>query len=218
MSRSVVVLGREPLPGRVKTRLAAGVGPDAAALIYRELLEHALEVATSVDADVTLALAEPPLRGFRPPLDVAVEIQAAGDLGHRMAAAVARRFEEGYDRVVLIGSDCPACAPGHLEEAFAVLEKTPVALGPASDGGYWLIGLREPAPEVFDGIVWSTPEVLEQTRERLRDLELEWRELETLADLDTGEDLERLLDDAIPLPLVRRLRAVVEAIGTGDES
>ena len=211
----VVVFGREPLPGAVKTRLAAGVGEEVAALVYRELLGHTLGVARSVGADVVLALAEPPRCGFRPPLEVAVEVQATGDLGRRMACAFERRFSEGYRRVVLIGSDCPRLGTVHLEGALAMLDEAPVALGPAADGGYWLIGLREPVAELFEGIAWSTPGVLAQTRERLHALNLDWRELETLSDLDTGGDLERLLGGSTSSEMVWRLRAVVDSVDTG---
>lgn len=208
----IVVFGREPLPGRVKTRLGATVGDEAAALVYRELLAHTLDVATSVDADVMLAVAEPPAHAFRPPLDVAVEVQLAGDLGRRLAATFALRFSEGYRRVVVIGSDCPKLTPRHLEAALGGLSEHRVVLGPATDGGYWLVGLQPPAPDLFSGIPWSTPEVLEATRARLRGLSADWLELEELDDLDSGSDLRRLLRASTPDELGRRLRNAIDSL------
>lgn len=209
----VVVFGREPLPGSVKTRLAASVGEEAAAAIYRELLAHTLAVATAIDADAVLAIAEPPARDFRPPGDVAVEIQAAGDLGHRLTAAFERRFAEGYRRVVVIGSDCAALEPRHLEAALEGLAEHSVVLGPANDGGYWLIGLCAPAPELFADLPWSTADVLELTRGRLRELELSWLELDELHDLDTEADLRRELGGSTEV--ARRLRSALDRIEEG---
>ena len=210
-----MVFGREPIPGAVKTRLAAGVGEEAAALVYLELLRHTLEVAASVDADVLLALAEPPARGFRPLLEVAVEIQAAGDLGCRLADAFGRRFSEGYERVVVIGSDCPGLRPRHLDAALAGLAERPAALGPTADGGYWSIGLCRPAPGLFERMPWSTAHVLEDTRRRLRALGIDWLELETLRDLDTAADLEWALEAASSEDLGRRLRHALESVHAG---
>lgn len=210
----VVVFGREPVPGRVKSRLAADVGQDVAAAVYRELLGHTLRVAASIDADLMLALAAPPARGWRPERAVAVEVQIAGDLGARLANAFTRRFAEGYRRVVVVGSDCPELAPHHLEGALAGLARHPVVLGPACDGGYWLVGVRAPALDVFTDIPWSTPGVLDATRARLRALGVSWLELECLHDVDTGTDLRRVLDgETLGGELRSRLQATARSIG-----
>ena len=208
----VVVFGREPVPGRVKSRLAAAVGEEVAAAVYRELLGHTLRVAASIDADVVLALAAPPAQGWRPERAVAVEVQVAGDLGLRLADAFDRRFAEGYRRVVVAGSDCPGLAPHHLEGALDGLTRHPVVLGPACDGGYWLVGVRAPALDVFTDIPWSTPGVLNATRARLRALGVGWLELEPLHDLDTEADLRRALEgESLGGELRARLQASVGA-------
>jgi uncharacterized protein len=210
----VVVFGREPVPGRVKSRLAAGVGGELAAAVYGELLGHTLRVAGSIDADVVLALAEPPARGWRPERAVAVEVQVAGDLGRRLADALARRFAEGYRRVVVVGSDCPELAPHHLRAALDGLAMHPVVLGPAWDGGYWLVGARAPGMDLFRDIPWSTPGVLDATRARLRALGVGWLELERLHDLDTDADLRRALDgETLGGELRSRLQATARSIG-----
>jgi rSAM/selenodomain-associated transferase 1 len=212
----VVVFGREPIPGRVKTRLAATVGDEAAAIVYRELLAHTLDVASSVDADVVLAVAEPPEHAFLPPLDVAVEIQVVGDLGRRLATTFERRFAESYGRVVVIGSDCPALEPRHLEAALKGLSEHAAVLGPATDGGYWLVGLQPPALDLFTNIPWSTSEVLEATRARLRAVGADWLELEELADLDSDSDLTRALDGQHALG--SRLRDAIHGLGDMEGS
>jgi rSAM/selenodomain-associated transferase 1 len=211
----VVVFGREPIPGRVKTRLAGGVGEEAASLIYGELLAHTLVVARSVEAAVMLALAEPPARSFRAPVDVAVEVQVSGDLGRRLAATFERRFCDGYRRVVVIGSDCPELAPRHLDAALAGLAAHPVVLGPAADGGYWLVGAQPPlALDIFRDVPWSTGRVLETTRARLRRLGLHWLELEELADLDSAADLRQALAAPKASAIAPGLRNRLEAIAT----
>jgi uncharacterized protein len=115
--------------------------------------------------------------------------QADGDLGRRMERAFATCFDEGFARVVVIGSDLPDLSADLLTEALALLDSHPVVLGPARDGGYWLLGLREPAPYLFEDVPWSTPEVLSVTLARLRERGLEPALLPTLADLDEAADL-----------------------------
>lgn len=203
----VVVFGREPVPGRVKTRLAAGLGPERAAAVYAVLLDATLAVARRAAERVVLALAEPPSPGWVPAEPVELEVQVPGDLGRRMAAAFARRFAEGETRVVLVGSDCPALSAAHLRSAHAALDDVPVALGPAADGGYWLVAQRAPGVAgMFEGVPWSSPGTLAATRRRLGELDVAWRELPELSDLDTAEDLEAVLADlAVPAALRRRL-------------
>jgi len=212
VSGVVVVFGREPVPGRVKSRLAAGVGEEVAALVYRELLGHTLRVVSSAAADVVLALAEPPARGWRPERAVAVEVQVAGGLGRRLADTFSRRFAEGYRRVVVVGSDCPELAPRHLRAAFDGLAMHPVVLGPAWDGGYWLVGARAPGMDLFSDIPWSTGQVMEATRARLRAMGVGWLELERLHDLDTDADLRRVLaEENLGGKLHSRLREAAAA-------
>jgi rSAM/selenodomain-associated transferase 1 len=218
MRREIVVFGRVPVAGRVKTRLAAGIGAAAAAEVYRLLLDHALTEACAAAPAVVLALAEAALAGadWRPPPGVAVEIQADGDLGARMRAAFDRRFAAGADAVVLVGSDLPGLSSGGLAAAFSELERAPVVLGPSVDGGYWLVGQRPPGADLFSGIRWSTPTVLESTRRRLHDLGIAHAELPRLRDLDTVEDLRALAADPV-VPGELRVR-LDEHVSGNDEA
>jgi glycosyltransferase A (GT-A) superfamily protein (DUF2064 family) len=112
----------------------------------------------------------------------------------------------------VVGSDCPELAPHHLEGALAGLARHQAVLGPACDGGYWLVGMRAPARDLFTGIPWSTPGVLDATRARLRALGVGWLELERLYDLDTEADLRRALaQENLGEKLYSRLREAAAA-------
>jgi rSAM/selenodomain-associated transferase 1 len=128
---------------------------------------------------------------------VALHEQVQGDLGLRMAQALDGAGRSGRP-LVLIGADCPALSAGDLEQALAMLEQgTEVVLGPAEDGGYYLIGMRVSYPFVFDNIPWGTSAVLERTIERLNGLGIKWRCLATHRDLDTEEDYHAWLDSGM---------------------
>jgi len=202
----VVVFGREPAAGRVKTRLAAGIGGLAAARVYAVTLEHTLAVTLDSGARVVLSLAGPPSGAWAREIDVPIELQTHGDLGDRMADAFRRRFAEGETRVMIVGSDCPWMTAEHLRSAASALEEMDVVLGPAVDGGYWLVGQRPPGVDLFTDIPWSSHNTLDQTRRRLAEADASWIETERLRDIDTREDLIAALDDPrLPEGLCRRL-------------
>jgi len=211
MKTCVVVFGREPVPGEVKSRLAAGIGADAAARVYGAILEHTLEDARIGGARVVLSLADVPSGSWAGNMNVATEIQRGSNLGDRMEDAFARRFAEGEARVVIVGSDCPWLRATHIAKASAKLGGADVVLGPATDGGYWLVAQRPPGLAMFTRIPWSSPETLEQTRKRIRALGGTWLELEELVDIDTVDDLEFVLTDPrTPETLRRRLLSALE--------
>jgi len=191
----LVVFGREPIPGEVKSRLATGIGPEAAARVYATVLEHTLETAQNSGARVVLSLAEEPSGSWARNLVVPVEVQRGGDLGDRMDDAFARRFSQGEQRVVIVGSDCPWFRATHIAKASAELGGVDSVLGPATDGGYWLVAQRPPGLAMFARIPWSSPETLARTRKRISALGGTWSELEELVDIDTVEDLELVVAD-----------------------
>ena len=117
--------------------------------------------------------------------------QAAGDLGERLIAATVEAIGAGAEAVVLIGGDCPYLGQEHFEEAARILATGQVALGPARDGGYYLIALRRPEPALFTGIAWSSPHVLEQTRARCAAVGLRVGELAELEDVDDEASWQR---------------------------
>ena len=192
----VAVLAKAPIPGLAKTRLIPALGAQGAARLQRRLVWQA--VRTALDAGlgtVTLWCAPDALhRCFRTlhrALGVTCLVQASGDLGERMHTAF--RLHCATGPLLLIGTDCPPLMPHHLREAAqALLSGCDAVFFPAEDGGYALVGLREPQHALFRDMRWSTPSVMEETRLRASAAGLAWRELETLWDLDVPEDLARL--------------------------
>ena len=186
---------RAPEPGAVKTRLAAAIGPAAALAVYRRLAEHTLREAAALAAEGV------EVRVHHAPADAGEAVrawlgagprylpQAEGDLGMRMRAAFARAFADGARQVVIVGSDLPAVSAELLLRAFELLDARPAVVGPARDGGYYLLGLTRLVDGIFDGIAWSTPEVLAATLARFRAAGVEPAMLETLSDVDEVEDL-----------------------------
>lgn len=192
-SRAVLLFVRAPEAGRVKTRLAAEIGAEAALRVYRRLAEHAVAEARALAPGADLRVHYTPAEGrgaVRGWLGAGTYLpQADGELGMRMRAAFEAAFEAGYRRVVIIGSDLPDLSADMLRHAFDVLEESPAVLGPARDGGYYLLGLREMIPGLFDGVPWSTSAVFGATVDRLRAAGCEPALLERLADVDEAADL-----------------------------
>lgn len=191
--RALIVFVKHPQPGAVKTRLAAAIGPDAAAELYRTLVEHVLEATAPaageyerfVFFDPEGALSQ--MRAWLP--GTRLLAQCSGDLGARISDAFARAFGRGAERVALVGTDIPDVSRETVREALAALDAADVVIGPARDGGYYLVALRAPRPELFADIPWSTPTVVEETRARAAAEGLTARELSPLPDMDTLDDL-----------------------------
>jgi rSAM/selenodomain-associated transferase 1 len=212
--RCVVVYGREPIAGRAKTRLAASIGDEAAADLYRVLLARSIHEAVSAGFHVVLALSGKPAVAWQPPSGVALEIQRGVDLGERLRNTFDRRFSEGWSRVIVVGSDCPAMTASHIRSAATALERSDVVVGPAEDGGYWLIGQRTPGTDLFTDVPWSSRRTMEATRRRLLEGGVSWTEVEQLSDVDTIEDLRRALANE---RLGDELRADLSAVISGVE-
>lgn len=211
MKACVVVFAREPVAGEVKTRLARAIGDGAAARVYAATLEHTIEQATTSGARVILSLADVPSGRWLRGISVPIEIQRGENLGDRMFDAFERRFAEGETKVVVVGSDCPWLTAGHFALATAKLGGADVVLGPADDGGYWLVAQRPPGLPLFARIPWSSPEALERTRGRIAALGGTWLELEELVDIDALADLELVLEDSrTPEALRRRLHDALQ--------
>lgn len=191
----LIIFVKAPRPGMVKTRLAATLGDGPAADAYRRITRTLLDHLESL-ANVELRYApDDALAEIRPWLRAgwSARQQGPGDLGRRLVEAFADAFNRGADRSVIIGSDCPWIEPSDIENAWSHLNSFDVVLGPATDGGYWLIGLHKPQPEIFDGIQWSTESVLRQTLDRIRQAKLSSHMLRTLRDIDTSADWHEFL-------------------------
>jgi len=214
--RALVVFVRHPAPGAVKTRLAAAVGPVAAAELYRALAERVLEATTPAPGEYErLVFFDPPqardeVRAWLP--GIRLLAQSAGDLGTRLSDATARAFARGASRVAVVGTDAPGLARDTVAAALDALDGADVAIGPTEDGGYYLLALRRPRPELFADIAWSTPSVATDTRARAAAAGLVVHELPVLRDVDTLEDV-RLEWPALGALLAGRpqLRRSIEA-------
>lgn len=193
MNGKIIIFSRAPVSGEAKTRLIPALGAQGAAALQAMLLHLTLETALETCAPCELWCApsagHPALEPFRQQYAVEFRTQQGADLGERMTYAFAQTLQSA-DAALLIGADCPNIYPTYLRAAMTTLAGgSDVVLGPANDGGYILIGLKKPAPELFAGIPWGGERVLDMTREKLRQLKLKWRELPPMNDLDTPADL-----------------------------
>ncbi len=193
MADHLLILARHPVLGQAKTRLARAIGPAAALRVYRELLARTRAAAAGVAATKTLWLAgEPPAGGpaFADWAGCAQRPQPPGDLGQRLHAAFAAAFAAGATAAVVVGTDCPELTAAHLQDAFRRLAAhADVVVGPALDGGYYLLGTRALVPDFFVDKPWSTPAVLAATLADAHRLGLRVAQLPALADVDTADDL-----------------------------
>lgn len=192
----IALLLKAPRLGEVKTRLAASVGEAAAVSIYRQLAERQIR-ALPTNWPVTIHYAPPNagpeisqwLDQYRGGLGY--QLQGDGDLGARLTAVFAAEFAHEARAVLAIGGDCPALDGSILLAAAQALTQSDVVLGPALDGGYYLIGLKAPCPALFAGISWSTAAVRAQTRDRIERQKLRVVELPVLEDVDDAASWAR---------------------------
>jgi rSAM/selenodomain-associated transferase 1 len=224
------IFGKKPEPGHVKTRLAVDLGAEAASKIHEAMLFDVLETWSSeailAPGGRRVLVYSPadagPWFDTRVPECLALQPQVEGDLGARMRGFFAGEFEDGAKRVVLIGSDCPTLDPTIVITAFLCLEGRDVVLGPSADGGYYLVGARDAVPPIFDSITWSSPGVLSQTIDRLKDTGLSLAVLPPWYDVDTPENWRTLdghlkaLHRAGVNPALPRTEALIRGEATCD--
>ncbi len=191
----LIVFIKYPEPGKTKTRLIPALGSIAAADLQHTMSQHVLKVvkefcqAARRESDIRFTGATDDQMADLYGTEWRYREQGDGDLGERLTRSVTDGFLSGAKAVVVIGTDCPTLTADHLQIAFDWLLETDVVLGPALDGGYYLIGLRQPHAELFKGISWSTECVLQQTVQAASHMGLSVRLLEYLADIDKPEDL-----------------------------
>ncbi len=198
------ILAKYWQPGAVKTRLATAIGDESASRLYRSFVESLLRRLDSTADQRVLAVTPaermPEFQQLAGPAWTVVP-QVGGDLGARLQAVFADQFRRGARRVVLIGSDSPTLPRAYVDDAFARLDEYPVVLGPADDGGYYLVGAADRIPPIFSKIEWSTSRVFAQTAERLRSAGCPFATLPLWYDVDDLAGLERLKTELRqPLP------------------
>ncbi len=191
MEKALIIFVKNAERGKVKTRLAKSVGPDKALAIYRELLRHTREVAGAVEADrFVFYSAYIDTEDEWADSQFQKQLQRGPDLGARMNTAFTQALVE-HDKAVIIGSDCPTLTPEIVTGAFRQLDGHDYVIGPATDGGYYLLGMKKPTPGLFNNMVWSTENVRSETLRRIRQMGRSYYLLPELSDIDVAEDWER---------------------------
>lgn len=208
LSTAVIIMAKAPVAGWAKTRLAPALGAEGAAQLAQRLLLHtvhqvaALADVSNVSAElcVTPHAAHPAFETALAamPGRLALTWQGDGDLGVRMHRALARALQT-HTQAVLVGTDAPALTTAVLREAIAALAQHDAVWVPSHDGGYALVGLRQAHPTLFEHMVWSTPQVMQHTRERAQAAGLKWAELAAVTDIDEPSDLAAVPADWLPL-------------------
>lgn len=195
--RRLIVFTRCPDAGCCKTRLIPVLGIEGATALHAALVRHTMGWAsTAMDgiAEVEVHYSGDDLDGLKglsgEGCSIPYERQSEGDLGARLAAAFESAFQSGCSKVAIVGTDCPELNVSHVKEAFDELDHADVAIGPAVDGGYYLIALRKPGPQLFEDVAWGEASVLETTLQKAKSLRLDVRLLSELADIDGPDDLK----------------------------
>ncbi|MDH7500237.1 MAG: TIGR04283 family arsenosugar biosynthesis glycosyltransferase [candidate division NC10 bacterium] len=223
----LIVFTRYPQPGKVKTRLIPSLGAEGAAELHHWMAIRTLTQARRLSREASVSLevrfegaSEALMREWLGP-DLTHLAQGEGDLGRRLGRAFQEAFAAGRPRVVIIGTDCPELSWRRIDRAFAELAHHDLVLGPAKDGGYYLIGLRRAASssrmsDLFSDISWSTDQVLKQTMERAKGMGLSFNLLEPLSDVDRPEDLA-LWQPGTGVPPPAYLSIIIPARNEGQE-
>ena len=204
MNDALIVVAKKPEPGFTKTRLCPPFTPEAAAEFYGCLMRDTLALAGKLQgADFTLAYTPASAADYfhnLAPDGFRLFLQSGADLGERLANALAHHLQQGYPKAVIMNRDGPTLPLAYLEEAFTGLDHVDVTLGMGHDGGYYLIGLKQFHPELFQNIAWSTEKVIPRTLEICRSLKLKVRPLPEWYDVDVEADLKRLRHDLTENP------------------
>ncbi|MBA3664680.1 MAG: TIGR04282 family arsenosugar biosynthesis glycosyltransferase [Bacteroidetes bacterium] len=188
----IIIFIKNPVAGKVKTRLAKTIGDEKALSIYNNLLEHTRTVTRKLNCDKIVFYSD-----FINNADdwdqnhFLKARQEGNDLGERMSNAFNFAFSTGYKKPLIIGSDCPDLNQEHIEKAFQHLNESEVVLGPAKDGGYYLLGMNQFYPELFSNKRWSTEHVMKDTLADISRLNLSVRLLPELTDIDEEKDMEK---------------------------
>ncbi|MBI4766168.1 MAG: TIGR04282 family arsenosugar biosynthesis glycosyltransferase [Deltaproteobacteria bacterium] len=194
-SDRLILFTRYPVPGQVKTRLIPALGPEGSCNLHRLMTEKTLQQLREYSAFLSISLEvrfdggdEILMKAWLGP-NLNFRDQGPGDLGVRLERAFKEAFQSGIDRVVIVGSDCPGLTPEILQKAFDGLADQDLVLGPARDGGYYLIGLSRLLSPLFVDIPWGTEEVFNKTIEISNKFKLKPILLELLDDIDRPQDL-----------------------------
>jgi rSAM/selenodomain-associated transferase 1 len=190
LSKAIITFVKNPVPGTVKTRLAKTIGNDRALDIYLQLSAYTKRTIKAIDADVVIFYAaDIQVNDLWTDDDFQKKLQHGEDLGARMQHAFKTLLTD-YDKVLIVGSDCPQLKEHHLNTAFNSLDETDIVVGPTFDGGYYMIGMKELHRFLFEDIAWSTDAVFPTTLQRIFANYKTVTQLEKLSDVDVEDDLK----------------------------
>jgi len=190
MENALIIFVRNPELGKVKTRLAADVGNENALLIYRKLLQHTFDITQQSPVHKFIFYVDKiELVDMWQQENYFKLLQDENDLGNRMRSAFENIFKKGYNKVCIIGSDCFELSAKMIDKSFAYLDTYDLVIGPANDGGYYLLAMKNEVKDVFKNIEWSTEKVLQQTIQIAREKKYTYKLLDKLNDVDTVADV-----------------------------
>lgn len=190
---ALIIMIKNPVKGKVKTRLAADIGDDAALAIYMQLLEHTKQVTEMIPQDKFLFYDHVVERNDMFPNSTYKKYtQCSGNLGVRMDYAFSIPFKNEYKKVVMIGSDCYALTQEHLAKAFEALDHHDFVIGPAHDGGYYLIGMKKWNRWVLENKSWSEHKLFQETQADILSRNGTLHLLEPLSDIDELKDIQAI--------------------------
>ncbi len=195
----LLIFSRNPELGKVKKRLAAGIGDQSALKVYKYLLKHTVEVTENLQVEKWVFYSEEiPEEDIWPERTFRKKLQQGKELGERMEKAFSEAFRNGFSKVVIIGSDLYDITEEDIKMAFSALDVHDYVLGPAQDGGYYLLGMKRETPQLFSNKDWSTDKVFKQTLEDLKQEKVKLlpmrNDIDTFEDMLPHEDLMRLID------------------------
>jgi uncharacterized protein len=190
MGNSIIVFVKNPRPGKVKTRLAATIGDDKALAVYLDMLKHTLNETRKVEADTYIYFSEE--------TDISIgnnilpsrkAVQSGKDLGEKMKNAFSEVLNSSGGKVIITGTDCPGINAEILQTAFNLLSGADIVIGPAADGGYYLLGMKALHPQLFQSVEWSSSSVFQTTINRCIENKLDYKLLDMLHDVDEEKNL-----------------------------
>ncbi|MCW7503238.1 TIGR04282 family arsenosugar biosynthesis glycosyltransferase [Leptospira sp. 1 VSF14] len=188
-SKKLIIFAKQPIQGQVKTRLAKTLGDKTTLDIYKKLLHITEDITTKLNISKTVYWDQIPNQtnsyfknGY------SFKVQSQGDLGKKMQDAFREEFGESFKKILIIGTDCPYLTEAIFQDAFLALENSDIVIGPAKDGGYYLLGMNELYPSLFEEIPWSTELVFALTIKKSKELNLSVSILPELNDIDTEKD------------------------------
>jgi rSAM/selenodomain-associated transferase 1 len=220
--RALVVYAKAPIPGTVKTRLCPPLSPEEATALHSSFVMDAIErtkhVSGKLKADCFIAcdpsMEHPFFTALRSRHGVKLLQQRGQDLGERMDGTMQELLDHDYSSVVITGCDLPTLPPEEISRAFGLLDVNDCVLGPCPDGGYYLIGLRRPCPDLFSNIPWGTSEVLGLTKEKATALNLKLGLTAPWSDIDTPDDLHTLINQKNKKDMSQRTARLLQTLSS----